>query len=223
MLCSSSSLCSVLRSLPDLLLLCLFVGPFFFFLSFSLSGFDSMFEAFSSLTTLSGLLLCPLFGSLTLLFIPNSRIRLIRLVGLWTSLLTFLYSLLFWIAFDPSTAKFQFVESLGWLPYENIHFTLGLDGISLFFVLLTTFLIPICLLVGWSSMRSYGKEYITASLILEFLMISVFCMLDPLLFYVLSESVSIPMLCGAEHPGFAGRMSSAGALCSKRSTGGLLK
>ncbi|KAG2481418.1 hypothetical protein PVAP13_J685712 [Panicum virgatum] len=60
------------------------------------------------------------------------------------------------------------------------------------------------LIVGWSGMRSFGKEYITAFLIREFLMIAVSCMLDPLLFYVLSESVPIPMLCGAEHLLFAG-------------------
>nr|BAD66789.1 NADH dehydrogenase subunit 4 [Beta vulgaris subsp. vulgaris] len=143
---------------------------------------------------LSGLILCPVLGSITLLFIPNSRIRSIRLIGLCASLITFLYSPVLRIQFDPSTAKSQFVESLRWLPYENIHFYLGIDGISLFFVILTTFLIPICILVGWSGMRSYGKEYITASLIREFLMIAVFCMLDLLLFYVLSESVPIPML-----------------------------
>nr|AFI44329.1 NADH dehydrogenase subunit 4 [Silene vulgaris] len=142
---------------------------------------------------LSGLILCPVLGSITLLFIPNSRIRSIRLIGLCASLITFLYSPVLRIQFDPSTAKSQFVESLRWLPYENINFYLGIDGISLFFVILTTFLIPICILVGWSGMRSYGKEYITASLIREFLMIAVFCMLDLLLFYVLSESVLIPM------------------------------
>lgn len=142
---------------------------------------------------LSGLILCPVLGSITLLFIPNSRIRLIRLIGLCFSLITFLYSLVLWIQFDPSTAKFQFVESLRWLPYENINFYLGIDGISLFFVILTTFLIPICILVGWSGMRSYGKEYIIAFLICEFLMIAVFCMLDLLLFYVFFESVLIPM------------------------------
>jgi proton-translocating NADH-quinone oxidoreductase chain M len=142
---------------------------------------------------LSGLILCPVLGSIILLFIPNSRIRLIRLIGLCASLITFLYSLVLWIQFDPSTAKFQFVESLRWLPYENIHFYLGIDGISLFFVILTTFLIPICILVGWSGMRSYGKEYIIAFLICEFLMIAVFCMLDLLLFYVFFESVLIPM------------------------------
>nr|QKO26866.1 NADH dehydrogenase subunit 4 [Japonolirion osense] len=142
---------------------------------------------------LSGPILCPVLGSITPLFIPNSRIRPIRLIGLCASLITFLYPPVPRIQFDPSTAKSQFVESLRWLPYENIHVYMGIDGLSLFFVILTTFLIPICISVGWSGMRSYGKEYITASLIREFLMIAVSRMLDPLLFYVLPESVPIPM------------------------------
>nr|YP_010833588.1 NADH dehydrogenase subunit 4 [Jatropha curcas]WFG81214.1 NADH dehydrogenase subunit 4 [Jatropha curcas] len=156
--------------------------------------FYSMLEHFCECySDLSGPILCPVLGSITPLFIPNSRIRPIRLIGLCASLITFLYSPVLRIQFDPSTAKSQFVESLRWLPYENIHFFFGIDGISLFFVILTTFLIPICISVGWSGMRSYGKEYITASLIREFLMIAVFRMLDPLLFYVLPESVLIPM------------------------------
>nr|CAA40452.1 NADH-ubiquinone oxidoreductase chain 4 [Triticum aestivum]CAA40453.1 NADH-ubiquinone oxidoreductase chain 4 [Triticum aestivum] len=142
---------------------------------------------------LSGPILCPVLGSITPLFIPNSSIRPIRLIGLCVSLITFLYPPVPRIQFDPSTAKSQFVESLRWLPYENIHLYMGIDGLSLFFVILTTFLIPICISVGWSGMRSFGKEYITAFLIREFLMIAVSCMLDPLLFYVLSESVPIPM------------------------------
>ncbi|KAJ4802852.1 NADH-ubiquinone oxidoreductase chain 4 [Rhynchospora pubera] len=153
--------------------------------------FENLFESYFDL---SGLILCPVLGSIILLFIPNYSIRLIRLIGLCVSLLTFLYSLVLWIKFDPSTAKFQFVESVRWLPYENIHLYMGLDGLSLFFVILTTFLIPICILVGWSGMRSNGKEYIIAFLICEFLMIAVFCMLDLLLFYVFFESVLIPML-----------------------------
>nr|XP_033511986.1 NADH-ubiquinone oxidoreductase chain 4 [Nicotiana tomentosiformis] len=156
--------------------------------------FYSMLEHFCECySDLSGLILCPVLGSITPLFIPNSRIRPIRLIGLCASLITFLYPPVLRIQFDPSTAKSQFVESLRWLPYENINFYLGIDGISLFFVILTTFLIPICILVGWSGMRSYGKEYITAFLIREFIMIAVFCMLDLLLFYVLPESVLIPM------------------------------
>ncbi|KAI3472754.1 hypothetical protein Pfo_030338 [Paulownia fortunei] len=142
---------------------------------------------------LSGLILSPVLGSITPLFIPNSRIRPIRLIGLCASLITFLYPPVLRIQFDPSTAKSQFVESLRWLPYENINLDLGIDGLSLFCVILTTFLIPICILVGWSGMRSYGKEYITASLIREFGMIAVFCMLDLILFYVFPESVPIPM------------------------------
>ncbi|KAH1228415.1 NADH-ubiquinone oxidoreductase chain 4 [Glycine max] len=153
---------------------------------------------------LSGLILCPVQGSIIPLFIPNSRIRPIRLIGLCASLITFLYSPTPRIQFDPSTVKSQFVECLRWLPYENINLNLGIDDLSFFFVILTTFLIPICILMGWSGMRSYGKEYIIASLIHEFLMIVVFRMLDPLLFYVLPESVLIPMLCGAEHLLFVG-------------------
>nr|YP_009531811.1 NADH dehydrogenase subunit 4 [Leiosporoceros dussii]AXZ70965.1 NADH dehydrogenase subunit 4 [Leiosporoceros dussii] len=147
----------------------------------------------SSHFNLSGLILCPLLGSIILFVIPDSRIQLIRSIGLCTSLITFLYSLFFWIEFDNSTAKFQFVESIQWLPYSNINFYIGIDGISLFFVVLTTFLIPICILVGWSSIKSYKKEYMIAFLICESLMIAVSCMLDLLLFYVFFESVLIPM------------------------------
>ncbi|VAH05398.1 unnamed protein product [Triticum turgidum subsp. durum] len=142
---------------------------------------------------LSGPILCPVLGSITPLLIPNSSIRPIRLIGMCVSLITFLYPPVPRIQFDPTTAKSQFVESLRWLPYENIHLYMGIDGLSLFFVILTTFLIPICILVGWSGMRSFGKEYITTFLIREFLMIAMSCMLDPLLFHVLSESVPIPM------------------------------
>jgi NADH-ubiquinone oxidoreductase chain 4 len=142
---------------------------------------------------LSGLIKWPLLGALIVLLIPNSKIRLIRSIAFCTSLITFLYSLLFWIQFENSTAKFQFVETIRWLPYSNINFYIGLDGISLFFVVLTTFLIPICMLVGWSSIQNYKKEYMIAFLVLEAFMIAVFCMLDLLLFYVFFESVLIPM------------------------------
>ncbi|KAI4982687.1 hypothetical protein ZWY2020_023179 [Hordeum vulgare] len=153
---------------------------------------------------LSGPILCPVLGTITPLFIPNSSTRQIRLIGMCVSLITFLYPHVPRIQFDPSTDKSQFVESLRWLPYENIHLYMGIDGLPLFFVILTTFLIPICISVGWSGMRSFGKEYITTFIIREFLMIVVSCMQDPLLFCVLSESVTIPMLCGVEHLLFTG-------------------
>nr|YP_002860278.1 NADH dehydrogenase subunit 4 [Nothoceros aenigmaticus]ACC86801.1 NADH dehydrogenase subunit 4 [Nothoceros aenigmaticus] len=142
---------------------------------------------------LSGLILRPLLGSIILLVIPDSRIQLIRSIGLRTFLITFLYSPFLWIEFDNSTAKFQFVESIRWLPYSNINFYIGIDGISLSFVVLTTFLIPIRILVGWSSTKSYKKEYMIAFLICESLMIAVSRMPDPLLSHVFLESVSILM------------------------------
>nr|YP_010593548.1 NADH dehydrogenase subunit 4 [Taxus chinensis]YP_010726002.1 NADH dehydrogenase subunit 4 [Taxus wallichiana]WAI96658.1 NADH dehydrogenase subunit 4 [Taxus chinensis]WDY83723.1 NADH dehydrogenase subunit 4 [Taxus wallichiana] len=142
---------------------------------------------------LSGLIPCPVLGSIILLFIPNSRIRLIRFIGLCVSPLTFLYSLVLRIQFDSSTAEFQFVGTIRWLPHENINLYMGLDGIPSFFVVLTTFPIPIRILVGWSSIESYGKEYVIVFPIREFLMIAVFRMPDLLLFHVFPESVLIPM------------------------------
>jgi len=142
---------------------------------------------------LSGLILIPLVGAVLLLAIPNSRIRLIRNFGFCISLITFIYSLTFWIRFDKSTPHFQFVDTINWLPKYSIQMYMGLDGISLFFVILTTFLVPICLLVGWSNIKKDKKEYVIAFLVLESFMLAVFCMLDLLLFYVFFESVLIPM------------------------------
>nr|YP_009863155.1 NADH dehydrogenase subunit 4 [Anthoceros punctatus]YP_009863197.1 NADH dehydrogenase subunit 4 [Anthoceros agrestis]QKD76611.1 NADH dehydrogenase subunit 4 [Anthoceros punctatus]QKD76653.1 NADH dehydrogenase subunit 4 [Anthoceros agrestis] len=147
----------------------------------------------SSHLNLSGLILCPLLGSIILLVIPDSRIQLIRSIGLCTFLITSLYSLFFWIEFDNSTAKFQFVESIRWLPYSNINLYIGIDGIPSFFAVLTTFLIPICISVGWSSIKSYKKEYMIAFLIRESLMIAASCMPDLSLFHVFPESVLISM------------------------------
>ena len=142
---------------------------------------------------LSSLIIWPLLGAILLLAIPDSRIRMIRSVGFIISLITFLYSLVFWIQFDNSTPNFQFVETIDWLPYSNMNLYIGLDGISVFFVILTTFLVPICILVGWTNVKSYKKEYIIAFLVLEAFMIAVFCMLDLFIFYVFFESVLIPM------------------------------
>ncbi len=108
------------------------------------------------------------------------------------------------------------METIRWLPYPNIHFYIGIDGIFLLFVVLTTFLIPICILVGRSSIKSYKREYMITFLICESFMIVVFCMLDLLLFYVFFEKVLILMLCGAEHLIFAVRSAAfVEALCSK--------
>jgi len=135
----------------------------------------------------------PLFGIIVLLFIPNKQQDLQKTIGLVTSLLTFIYSLFFFIYFDISTPKFQFVVPFFSVPYSNIHTYVGLDGISLFFILLTTFLIPVCLLASWDSIKIYIKEYSIAFLFLEAILICVFSILDILFFYIFFEAVLIPM------------------------------
>lgn len=142
---------------------------------------------------LSFILLFPLCGAFILLWIPQKQVRIIKKIGLFVACLTFIASLFLWVFFDSSSAKFQFVETLAWIPSFNMQCTIGIDGISLFFMVLTTFLVPICLLVGWQSVQIYVKEYVIAFLILETCMCAVFCMLDLLLFYVFFESVLLPM------------------------------
>lgn len=152
------------------------------------------------MSLLSLIVLLPLCGACLLVFLPSWNLLLIRRVALNISLVTFLLSLLLWIEFDASTSHFQFLHhahslggALGDLSFSHIPLTFGIDGISLFFVILTTFLIPVCILVSWTSVASYVKEYCIAFLVLESLMLAVFCVLDLLLFYIFFESVLIPM------------------------------
>jgi len=149
------------------------------------------------MSLLSLVLAFPLFGAILLLFIPHWKTQLIRNVALNISLITFLISLLLWVEFDNSTSKFQFFENYtsfqNQISFSTLNLIFGIDGISLFFVILTTFLIPVCILVSWTSITSYLKEYCIAFLILESLMLGVFCVLDLLLFYIFFESVLIPM------------------------------
>jgi proton-translocating NADH-quinone oxidoreductase chain M len=142
---------------------------------------------------LSFLLLNPLVGAVLLACTPESNIRTIKRVALCSSLLTFVVSLAAWVFFDSSTFSFQYVETLVWLPSLNMNVAVGIDGISLFFILLTTFLVPVCLLVGWVHITKHIKEYCMAFLVLETGMLAVFCMLDLVLFYVFFESVLLPM------------------------------
>ena len=142
---------------------------------------------------LSFLLLFPLVGAAAVTCVPRWNTRLIKALALSCSLVNFIVSLFVWLAFDNATAKFQFVETLGWLPELNMNFYIGIDGISLFFIVLTTFLVPVCLLVGWVNITKHVKEYCIAFLVLETCMLGVFCMLDLLLFYVFFESVLLPM------------------------------
>ena len=137
----------------------------------------------------------PLVGVLFILLIrddtENDR-RNIRNVALITTTFNFVFSLAIWFGFDNSDAGFQMVEKTEWLG-TGISYHMGVDGISMLFVILTTFLMPLCILASWESVQTRVKAYMIAFLILETLMIGVFCALDIVLFYVFFEAGLIPM------------------------------
>ena len=138
----------------------------------------------------------PLVGALFILLTPQnnntSSERNSKSVALWTSLITFLVSLLLLIGFDTSDPSFQFVERIviadGLMTYQ-----LGIDGFSLVFIILTTFLMPFCILISWDSIKDRVESYMLAFLVLETLIIGTFSSLDIILFYLFFESVLIPM------------------------------
>jgi proton-translocating NADH-quinone oxidoreductase chain M len=139
------------------------------------------------------ILMFPIFGILLLLCIPAKKEKLLKVVALNSSILSFVFSLILWGFFQNFTGSFQFVVKIFWFPNFNLNFTLGIDGISLFFLLLTTLLIPLCILISWNSVKIKLKEFLIAFLILDFFLIGTFCVLDLLLFYIFFESVLIPM------------------------------
>jgi len=135
------------------------------------------------------LLITPILGVIgVILSGENSFLQ--KRVALASSLLTFILSLVLWPGFDSNYNGFQFVSSF---PTVTAGEAVGVDGISLFFVLLTTFIIPICILSSWDSIKTGIKYFLIAFLILETLLIAVFVVLDLLLFYICFESVLIPM------------------------------
>jgi len=115
-----------------------------------------------------------------------------RNAALWTTVITFAVSLLIWINFDNSTSAFQFVEKREWIG-AGINYHMGVDGISMLFVILTTFLMPLCILASWHAIEHRVKEYMLAFLVMETLMIGVFCALDLVLFYLFFEAGLIPL------------------------------
>ena len=139
----------------------------------------------------------PVAGAILVLFGPlfnkddAKAASFARLVALITTLLTFLISVKMVMDFDIKNVGMQFVENTPW--YGMIHYALGVDGISYLFVLLTTFLMPLCILASWKSIEKRVVEYFAAFLLLESLMIGVFCATDLVLFYVLFEAGLIPM------------------------------
>ena len=139
----------------------------------------------------------PLVGAIfILLFVrgnEESDDRNARLMALWTSLFTFVLSLFIWFGFERGTSEFQFVEQVPWIPAFNISYHMGVDGISMPFVLLSTLLTPLCILASWEAIKTRVKEYMIAFLVLETLMVGMFCALDFVAFYIFFEGVLIPM------------------------------
>ena len=143
---------------------------------------------------LSSLILLPTIGAVFLFFTKSKDEKniTVKYVALFTSLVNFFLSVYLWILFDQSTSKFQFVEDRIWI--ENfINYKVGVDGISILFVLLTTFITPICIISVNNSIKTRLREFLIAVLIMESFMIGVFCSLDLVVFYLFFEAGLIPM------------------------------
>jgi NADH-quinone oxidoreductase subunit M len=136
----------------------------------------------------------PIAGALFIAFLSDDEAgaRNARWVALWTTLITLAISLILVWRFDPASADFQFLERQPWLG-GAITYAMGVDGISLPFVILTTALMPISILASWTSIQSRVRAYMIAFLVLETLMVGTFCALDLVLFYVFFEGGLIPM------------------------------
>lgn len=145
---------------------------------------------------LSLMMIMPVLGAAILLIIRHQDAEIekrnIRQVALLVTSITFVMSLFLWYGFDNSTAEFQFTERHAWIG-DEISYYVGVDGISMLFVVLTAFLMPIVVLASWDSIQDRVREYMIAFLILETLMIGVFVALDIFLFYVFFEGGLIPM------------------------------
>jgi NADH-quinone oxidoreductase subunit M len=140
--------------------------------------------------------LFPLVGVLFILLIKGDEATTAtnsRHVALWSSILTFILSILVYLGFDPTKTGYQFVEQRTWIKELGISYHMGIDGISIFFVLLSTFLMPLCILASWEAIQRRVREYMIAFLLLETLMIGMFCALDLVMFYIFFEGVLIPL------------------------------
>ncbi len=141
---------------------------------------------------LSSLVVLPVVGALLLFVAGKGQDKLVRYLALGVSLATFVVSLVLWYQFDPASADYQFVERHAWLPDFGISYHVGVDGISLLLVVLTTFLTPIALLCSWDSIEDRVREFSFFMLVLEAAMIGVFISLDLFLFYVFWDAMLDP-------------------------------
>jgi NADH-quinone oxidoreductase subunit M len=138
----------------------------------------------------------PLVGGLVIMSVQGDEATVAsnaRWTALWTSLIVFVLSLVLWARFDGADPGFQFVESVVWMPQWGITYKLGVDGISVLFVLLSTALTPICILASWEAITVRVREYMLAFLILETMMVGMFAAMDFVVFYMFFEGVLIPM------------------------------
>jgi NADH-quinone oxidoreductase subunit M len=145
---------------------------------------------------LSLVIFLPLVGAAFILMIrgePDVVARNARSVALWTSGITFLLSLLIWANFDPNEPGFQMVERVEWMPLLGISYHVGVDGISLFFVLLSTLLTVVCVVASWESVQYRVRDYMIAFLVMGTMMVGAFAALDFVLFYLFFEGTLIPM------------------------------
>jgi NADH-quinone oxidoreductase subunit M len=135
----------------------------------------------------------PFAGALALALVPRGRDVALRASAVIVAVATFLVSLPLYFGFEPASADYQFGVTAGWMPTLGVGYHVGIDGISLWLVLLTTFLTPIALASAWHAIEERGKEFVITLLILETGMLGVFVSLDLFLFYVFWEAMLIPM------------------------------
>ena len=144
---------------------------------------------------LSSLILLPTIGSLFIFITTSSdksNYRSAKYVALFTSFANFIISIYLWYIFDPNIADFQFVENRVWLK-GFINYTVGIDGISILFIILTTLISSLCIVSVSQTIKVKLKEFLIAILLMESLMIGVFCSLDLVIFYLFFEGGLIPM------------------------------
>jgi NADH-quinone oxidoreductase subunit M len=142
---------------------------------------------------LSAITFLPALAAILLVFVPRERGGLIRGIGLAATILAFLLSIPIYLGFDGSKADFQFEERAQWMPTLGVSYHLGIDGISVLLLLLTTFLTPLALASAWDAITERAKEFVITMLLLETGMLGVFVSLDLFLFYIFWEAMLIPM------------------------------
>ena len=142
---------------------------------------------------LSLLIWLPIVAAFAILALGSQKAGLARLLAIVTSIVTFIISLPLWMHFDKTTASMQFEEKIAWIPSLNINYHLGVDGIAMPLVVLTTFISVLTILSAWKVIKKNVHQFMAAFLMLEAMMIGVFCAQDAILFYVFFEAMLIPM------------------------------